>query len=239
MRLRQIALAVNDLEATAKALNTAFGLGIAYRDPAIIHYGLENALLPVGGEFIEVLSPVREDVTAARFLARRGDAGYMLIFQVDDAERERARIAAMGVRVVDDLDRPSYRAAHFHPKDFGGILCSVDQQRTVGDHLDPYGDWQPAGRSWRDTGSGDVTGLKAAVLASPDPAALASRFSALLAMPLDAGDPFCLPLDRGELRFVAGDEPWTSLSAIELSVGEPGLGGREARVGGVRFKAIG
>ncbi|HEV7158704.1 MAG TPA: VOC family protein [Caulobacteraceae bacterium] len=239
MRLRQIALAVSDLESTAKALNTAFGLGIAYRDPAIIHYGLANALLPVGGEFIEVLTPVRDDVTAARFLARHGDAGYMLIFQVGDAERERARIAAMGVRVVDDLDRPSYRAAHFHPKDFGGILCSVDQQRTVRDHLDPYGDWQPAGRSWRDTGSGKVTGLKAAVLASPDPAALASRFSALLDRPLDASDALRLPLDRGELRFVAGDEPRTSLSAIELTLADASLGGREARIGGVRFKAVG
>lgn len=239
MRLRQIALAVRDLEGAAEALGAAFGLRIAHRDPGIIHYGLENALLPVGPEFIEILTPVRDNVTAARFLARRGEAGYMLIFQTDDAAKERARVAAMGVRVVDDIDRPNYRAAHFHPKDFGGVLASIDEQRTVSDHLKAYGDWWPAGANWRETGSGEVTGLKAAVLASPDPAALARRFSALLDLPLDERDPLRLPLDRGELRFEAGDAAETAISGIELTVTGPSLRGRSATIGGVRFHAVG
>ena len=56
----------------------------------------------------------------------------------------------MGVRVVDDIDRPDYRASHFHPADFGGMLVSIDQQRSAPDHLEPFGDWLPAGQDWRD-----------------------------------------------------------------------------------------
>jgi hypothetical protein len=238
LRLRQIAIATHDLEGAAAALTAAFGLKIAYRDPLIIHYGLKNALLPVGGEFIEVLQPVREDASAARFLARRGgDAGYMLIFQAADAWAERARVEALGVRVVDVIDHPQYRAAHFHPHDFGGTLSSIDEQRTVSDHLDPFGEWRPAGPNWRDAGSGDVVGLKAAVLASKDPEALARRFSTLLGRPLDGEDPLRLPLDRGELRFVVGANAGTAISAIELTVAE--AAGRSESIAGVRFDTVG
>jgi catechol 2,3-dioxygenase-like lactoylglutathione lyase family enzyme len=244
MRLRQIAIACRDVDAVAADLATVFGLKIAYRDPHIIHYGLRNAVLPAGGAFIELLAPVRPDASAARFLARRGgDAGYMLIFQVADMAAERARIAGLGVRVVDDLDRPDYRAAHFHPIDFGGVLASVDEQRSARDHLEPFGDWWPAGPDWREAHTPDVVDLTAATLASSDPAALAARFSELLARPL-AG-PSRLPLDRGELRFAAGEAPGTAISAIELRVADPAAAldrarraGLDVTPGGVRIGGV-
>ena len=250
MRLRQIAIACKDVDAVAVDLATVFGLKIAYRDPHIIHYGLENAILPAGAAFIELLAPVRPDASAARFLARRGgDAGYMLIFQVVDVAAERARIAGLGVRVVDDLENPDYRAAHFHPNDFGGVLASVDEQKIVADHLDPYGDWRPAGADWRDALTPDVRDLTGATLASSDPAGLAARFSELLARPL--AEPWRLPLDRGELRFVAGEASGTAISAIELQVADPAAAMARARgadldvtpegvrIGGVLFQARG
>jgi hypothetical protein len=235
MRLRQIALACHDVDAVAGQLEAAFGLNIAYRDPAIIHYGLENAVLPAGTGFIEVLAPVRPDASAGRFLARRGgDAGYMLILQVADAEAERARIAALGVRVVDDIDGPRYRAAHFHPADFGGVLVSVDQQRNVSDHLEPYSDWAPAGPDWRAARTDQVRDIRAATLKSPDPDALAARFSHLLARPL--AEPRRLPLDHGELRFAPGSSPWTEIAGIELQVRGPA--GAAVRIGGVDFSSV-
>ena len=250
MRLRQIAIACKDVDAVAADLATVFGLRVAYRDPHIIHYGLENAILPAGAAFIELLAPVRPDASAARFLARRGgDAGYMLIFQVGDVAAERARIAGLGVRVVDDLENPDYRAAHFHPNDFGGVLASVDEQKIVADHLDPYGDWRPAGADWRDALTPDVRDLTGATLASSDPAGLAARFSELLARPL--AEPWRLPLDRGELRFVAGEASGTAISAIELQVADPAAAMARARgadldvtpegvrIGGVLFQARG
>jgi hypothetical protein len=250
MRLRQIAIACQDVDAVAKDLNAAFGLNIAFRDPAIIHYGLANAVLPAGTGFIEVLAPVRPDASAARFLARRGgDAGYMLILQVADAAAERARVAGHGVRVVDDIENSKYRAAHFHPADFGGVLVSVDEQRTAPDPLEPFGDWQPAGRDWRDAVTPEVLDLNAATLTSADPAGLAGLFSRLLGGPL-AG-PLRLPLDRGELRFAEGREDRTEIAEIELQVRDPAAVMQRAargglviadgavRIGGVRIKPVG
>src|SRR5258708_14749396 len=174
MRLRQIALASRNLDAVTDNLATVFGLKVAFRDPHIIHYGLRNAVIPAGAAFLEILEPVRPDASAARFLARRGsDAGYMLILQVADAEAERARISNLGVRVVDDIDRPGYRAAHFHPNDFGGVLTSVDQQRMTGDLLDPFGEGWPAGPEGREARTHRVLDVTAAGLAAAGPARLA------------------------------------------------------------------
>jgi len=251
MRLRQIALAARDLDTVAGRLEAVFGLKIAYRDPHIVHYGLRNAVMPAGAGFIEIVEPVRDDASAARFLARRGgDAGYMLILQTADAQAERTRIAALGVRVVDDIDRSDYRAAHFHPGDFGGVLTSVDEQRTGGDWLEPFGDWWPAGPDWRASRTDEVIEITAVTLAGPDPHALATRWSVLTGHALDTADPLRLPLDLGELRFVAG-EAATAIRAITLRVRQPdGIRARAAHagldvteegvlIGGVRFAAVG
>jgi hypothetical protein len=58
MRLRQIALVAQHLEPVAAQLNAAFGLRIGFRDPAVKVFGLVNAVMPVGGEFLEIVQPV-------------------------------------------------------------------------------------------------------------------------------------------------------------------------------------
>jgi hypothetical protein len=82
MRLRQVALAVRALEPAVRDLRRVLALGEPFRDPGVGVFGLENAVLPLGDAFLEVLSPVKPDTTAGRWLDRRGgDAGYMAIFR--------------------------------------------------------------------------------------------------------------------------------------------------------------
>jgi hypothetical protein len=252
MRLRQIALAAHDLDAVTGALDRVFGLKVAYNDPGIHHYGLKNAVLPAGAAFLEVVQPIAPDASAGRFLARRGgDAGYMVIIQAPDALEERTRLAGMGVRVVDDIDRPDYRAAHFHPADFGGMLVSIDQQRTEPDYLVPDGDWWPAGPDWRETPASEVLDVLGITLEAADPVALADLWSRLLATPLDVLDPSCLSMARGEVRFAQGDRPTTSIGTIHLRVANARAALDRARaegldiadggilIGGVRFRPVG
>ena len=252
MRLRQIALAAHDLDAATHGLAAVFGLKVAFNDPHIHHYGLKNAVLPAGAAFIEVVQPIVDTASAARFLAKRGgDAGYMVILQTADAAAERERVVAQGVRVVDDIDSAAYRCAHFHPADFGGMLVSFDQQRTTDDYLDPFGDWWPAGQDWRDARTGTVLDVLGLTLSNPDPAALAALWSLRLGAPLDSANPLRLPLDRGLIHFCEGDSPMTWISSIDLQVVDVDDALDRARadgldvdedggvlIGGVRFRAV-
>ena len=100
MRLRQIALAATDLGATtARTHPTCSAIGEPFRDPGVAVFGLENAVFPIGETFLEVVSPVRDDATAKRWIAKRGgDAGYMVIVQCDDLADARARDRAREAR---------------------------------------------------------------------------------------------------------------------------------------------
>jgi hypothetical protein len=251
MRLRQIALASNDLDAVTRDLGAVFGLKVAYNDPGIHHYGLKNAVMNAGGGFLEVVQPIAPDASAGRFLARRGgDAGYMVIIQTADAEAERARVTGLGVRVVDDIDSKAYRASHFHPADFGGMLVSIDQQRTVTDYLQPDGDWWPAGKDWRSAHAPVGLDLAGITLESTDPASLAALWSRLLDAPLDPAEPARLPLKRGDIRFAAGERPMTWISIVDLKVADPAAALERARaagldvaddgvlIGGARFRPV-
>jgi len=202
MRLRQVALVSSRLDGVVAEFAAVFGLKVAYEDPGVGKYGLRNAVLPAGTGFLEVVEPVSADASARRFLERRGgDAGYMVILQVADAPAEERRALAQGARVVERIDRPDYYAVHFHPRDFGGLLVSFDQQRTAADPLEPFGDWMPAGPDWRGARTDVVVDLAAVTIRADDPAASARLWSQRLGRAPDPADPLRLPLARGEVRF--------------------------------------
>src|SRR4051812_49511716 len=101
VRLRQAVLVAGELEPVASALRAELGLGEPFADPGVGEFGLRNAVFALGDQFLEVISPTQENTAAGRFLERRGgDGGYMLIFQLDDLDGARARVADMGVRIV-------------------------------------------------------------------------------------------------------------------------------------------
>ena len=62
-----------------------FECQVAFNDPGVSHFGLENAVIPIGTDFLEVVSPKENNTTAGRYLKKRnGDGGYMVIIQVND-----------------------------------------------------------------------------------------------------------------------------------------------------------
>lgn len=220
LRLRQICLVARDLAPVVEALEHVFGLAVCYRDPGVQAFGLENALLPVGNQFLEVVAPVQEGTAAGRYLDRRGgDGGYMVITQCDDHAPRKRRIAQLGVRVAFSYDRPAYHCMQLHPKDTGGSFFEMDWHEGG---EDPDGPWEPAGPDWWPARRTAVVGaIRAAELQSDDPEALARRWSAIAEIPLTrnaAGRPE-MPLDNAAVRFVeCADGRPEGLGGVDLAV---------------------
>ena len=57
MRLRQIAIASYNLNEAERIINKELKIRTAYRDEEVEKYGLNNIVCPLGGEFLEVVSP--------------------------------------------------------------------------------------------------------------------------------------------------------------------------------------
>ena len=91
VRLRQIVVVAEDIAATEQKIESEVGVDLCFRDPGVGAFGLVNALYPIGDKLLEVVSPKEDGTTAGRLLEKRGgDGGYMVIFQVDDLDGQRA-----------------------------------------------------------------------------------------------------------------------------------------------------
>jgi len=233
MRLRQIALVAKNLEFVAAQLHAVFGLKIAFRDPAVSTFGLVNAVMPVGGEFLEVVQPVTADASAGRYLARRGgDAGYMLIFEAQDALAHRERLAGKGLRSIAEWTKPHYTFTHFHPKDFDGVLVSVDTAGDGSTWRALFGDWPPAGPVWKEhLAPDDIKGIVGATVQSRDPLSAAKRWSDLLQTERDGSQ---LKLDGAVVRFIEPiDADGSGVVGIDIAITDPATTVARAEAAGV------
>ncbi len=167
-RLRQVALAARDLDAVAAELRAALGLGEPFSDPAVGFFGLRNAVFTLGDQFIEVVSPVRDDTAAGRLIARRGgDCGYMVMFQIADLAAARRRAAELKVREVFDISLEDIGEVHLHPADMRGAIVSLSEPA-------PVSAWRWGGPGWEERSV--PGGLLGASVAVRDPEAVGTRW---------------------------------------------------------------
>jgi catechol 2,3-dioxygenase-like lactoylglutathione lyase family enzyme len=220
IRLRQVAMIAPDLDAVVDELCATFGLKVCFHDPGVAEFGLRNALLLVGDQFLEVLSPTREATTVQRLLDRRGGAGgYMPIFEVDDLDERIDQLTANDVRIVWAGDFPDIRGRHLHPRDVGGTLVSIDQPV-------PSGSWRWGGPDW-EARSGEllqgaaVTAIEGVVVSAADPEAMSTRWAQL-------------GLDR-HVEFAASGPRGDGLDEVRLVAVDRWRSGERTEIGGVTF----
>ena len=140
MRIRQLVLVCEDRDSVVNELCSLFQIEVAFYDPGIIHFGLENAVLPVGDTFLEVVSPVKENTTAGRYLKKRkGDGGYMVIIQTNNFKQQKERVKSKDIEIVFHADRKEEgihaQSIHLHPRDVGGAILSLDSMKPINSWL--------------------------------------------------------------------------------------------------------
>jgi hypothetical protein len=223
IRLRQIAVACEDLHKTGLDIGAVLGVEPCYTDPGVAQFGLKNTLWPIGTQFLEVVTPTADNTAAGRYRDRRGgDTGYMVINQVDDVAHRRARAEELGVRVAFDLHHPDagHDGIQLHPADTGGSFFELDQMTMEGGET-VGGPWYPAGKQWQPfVRKAQVSGISAAELQSPEPRRLAQRWASIAELDVhddESGNP-SIEFDNATLRFVEeADGRGEGLGGIDLT----------------------
>src|ERR1700704_952909 len=113
-----VAIAVNDLEAAIDYYERAYGVEVEHRE-VVERDGVEEALLKVADSYVQLLTPIRDDSTVAKFLERKGEGIHHVGYRVDDCAAALERVKAEGGMVIDEAPRPGSRGttvAFIHPK---------------------------------------------------------------------------------------------------------------------------
>jgi hypothetical protein len=72
---------------------------------------------------IELVAPFKEGTTAGRLLAKRGEGGYMIIMQTEDAKKRREYIKSKELaKVIFEHEHDDAMCVQYHPKGIKGRL---------------------------------------------------------------------------------------------------------------------
>jgi len=251
IHLRQLCLVASELQPVVTQLTDVFDIEVCYTDPAVEKFGLENALLPIGTNFIEVVAPVRADTAAGRHLQRRGgDGGYMVITHIDSLsafEAIRSRALADDIRIAYETTEDDWKLCQLHPGDMQCCFLEIEWD----EQQDPTGHWHPAGGSgWRQAvNSAVTTELLGAGLQCNDPSATSKLWSNITGVTLQVadGNPQ-LPLQNAKLTFASAEDGrgpglgdiYVGVKNIERVLARADefnavINDRQVRVGGVRW----
>lgn len=126
LNLDHVAIAVHDLDQALADHRRRYGVAPMYRE-VVEEQGVEEAMLAVGGSFVQFVSALRPDSPVGRFLQRRGEGLHHIAYAVVDIDEALAHLEAEGALLVDREPRKGGRGtriAFVHPR--GGNQTLVE-----------------------------------------------------------------------------------------------------------------
>ena len=127
LRVDQVAIAVEDLDAAIALYQRAFNVEVSSRE-VVESDGVEEAMLKVGETYLQLLQATREDSPIAKFIARNGPGLHHVGFAVPSVADAIGHLRDQDVRLIDEAPRPGgggHTVAFVHPKGTGGVLVEL------------------------------------------------------------------------------------------------------------------
>jgi methylmalonyl-CoA/ethylmalonyl-CoA epimerase len=124
-----VGIAVPDLDAATALYRDSFGMTVVHEETNE-EQGVREAMVAVGdsGACIQLLAPLNDESTIAKFLDRSGPGLQQLAYRVTDVEQVSAVLRERGLRLLYDEPRrgtANSRINFIHPKDAGGVLVEL------------------------------------------------------------------------------------------------------------------
>ena len=127
LNLDHVAVAVEDLDAAIAGYRDRYRVEPLYRE-VVESQGVEEAMIPVGGSFVQLLQPLEAETPVGRFLSKRGEGLHHVAYAVVSIEAALEHLVAKGARLVDGEPRAGGRGtriAFVHPGDLAGTLIEL------------------------------------------------------------------------------------------------------------------
>jgi methylmalonyl-CoA/ethylmalonyl-CoA epimerase len=127
-----VGIAVPDLDAAIAWYHDNLGM-IVVHEEVNSDQGVREAMLsvrgaPRGSAQVQLMAPIDDTCTIAKFIGKRGPGIQQLAYRVSDLDALCERLRARGVRLLYDAPRrgtSNSRINFIHPKDAGGVLVEL------------------------------------------------------------------------------------------------------------------
>jgi methylmalonyl-CoA/ethylmalonyl-CoA epimerase len=128
-KIDHVGIAVPDLDEAIAFYRDTFGV-VSVHEETNEEQGVREAMLAVGDGTtrIQLLAPLNEDSTIAKFIGRNGPGVQQVAYTVDDIEAVSATLRERGLRLLYDAPRrgtSDSRVNFIHPKDARGVLVEL------------------------------------------------------------------------------------------------------------------
>ena len=127
LNLDHVAIAVHDLDGAIDEYRRRFRVEPLYRE-VVDEQGVEEAMIPVGGSYVQLLGALAPDTPVGKFLAARGEGLHHIAYAVVDIDIALSHLKAEGARLVDETPRIGGRGARIafvHPTGGNGTLVEL------------------------------------------------------------------------------------------------------------------
>lgn len=129
-----VGLAVPNLDEAIKFHTEVFGWRVLHRETNE-EQGVEEAMMGTGSQLpesaqIQLLAPLNENSTIAKFIAKNGPGMQQLCYRVADIDHVCQVLTERGVRLLYPEPKTGTGGARInfvHPKDAGGVLLELTQ----------------------------------------------------------------------------------------------------------------
>ena len=126
MKIDHIAIAVNDVEVSAKVYQKALGID-EIEFETVESEGVKVAIIPMENGRIELIQPTKDDSPIKKFLDKKGPGLHHMALETDNIEGEVERMEGCGVQFLGKV-RPGSagtKVTFIHPKSLEGVLAEL------------------------------------------------------------------------------------------------------------------
>ena len=126
MKIDHIAIAVNDVEASAKVYQKALGID-EIEFETVETEGVKVAIIHMENGRIELMQPTKDDSPIKKFLNKKGPGLHHMALETDNIDGEVERMEGCGVQFLGKV-RPGSagtKVTFIHPKSLEGVLAEL------------------------------------------------------------------------------------------------------------------
>lgn len=126
MKIDHVAIAVNDVEESARVYREALGVDEVEFE-TVESEGVRVAIIHLENGRIELMQPTRDSSPIKKFLEKKGQGLHHVALETGDIEGEVSRMQGCGVQFLGNI-RPGSagtRVTFIHPKSLEGVLAEL------------------------------------------------------------------------------------------------------------------